>query len=75
MPVACYSECETAWQTWEQPVVAVCGVVPVAAILPVVGLGIVAATSATSEVVCSAVFAQGLRLTGTYVAQRVVFHY
>ena len=35
MPVARYSACETPWHVWEEPVVAVYGVMPVAAILPV----------------------------------------
>ena len=35
MPVARYRTCKIAWHRWEQPVVAACGVVPVAAIVPV----------------------------------------
>ena len=35
MPVARYSAFEIASHRWEQPVVAVCGVVPVTAIVPV----------------------------------------
>ena len=38
-PVARYSACETAWHRWEQPVVAACGVVPVADIGPVFPAG------------------------------------
>ena len=33
VPVARYSACETAWHRWERQVVAVCGVVPVTAIV------------------------------------------
>ena len=33
VPVARYSACEIGWHRWEQPVVAVCGVVPVAALV------------------------------------------
>ena len=39
MPVARYSACVIAWHIWEQPVVAVCGVVPVAAIVLVFPAG------------------------------------
>ena len=35
MPVARDSACEIVWHTWEQPVVAASGVVPVAAIVPI----------------------------------------
>ena len=35
MPVAFYSACEIAWHRWKKLVVAVCGLVPVAAIVPV----------------------------------------
>ena len=35
VPVARYSACEIAWRRLEQPVVAACGVVPVAAIMTV----------------------------------------
>ena len=35
VPVARYSACEIGWHIWEQPVVAVCGVVPDAAMVPV----------------------------------------
>ena len=35
VPVARYSACEIAWHIWEQPAVAVCGVVPVYAIVPI----------------------------------------
>ena len=33
MPVARYSACKNAWHGWEQPVLPVCGVVPVADIV------------------------------------------
>ena len=35
VPVAPYSSGDIAWRSWEQQVVAVCGVVPVAAIVPI----------------------------------------
>ena len=38
MPVARYSACKIAWGRWEQPVVAVCAVVPVGAIVPVAAI-------------------------------------
>ena len=34
MPVAPYSACEISWYIWENPVVVLCGVVPVTAIVP-----------------------------------------
>ena len=34
MPVARCSAYEIAWHRWEQPAVSVCGVVPVAAMVP-----------------------------------------
>ena len=39
MPVACYSACEIVWHRWEQSVVSVCGVVPIAAIMTVFPAG------------------------------------
>ena len=39
VPVARCSACEIAWHRWEQHVVAVCGVLPVAAIAPVFPAG------------------------------------
>ena len=39
MPIAHYSACGIAWRIWEQPVVALCGVVPVAAALPIFPTG------------------------------------
>ena len=35
MPVARYSACEITLNIWEQPVLEECGVVPVAAIVPI----------------------------------------
>ena len=35
VPVGRYGACEIAWHRWEPPGLAVCGVVPVAAIVPV----------------------------------------
>ena len=39
VPFARYSACEIVGHIWEQPVVAVCRVVPVAAIVPVIPAG------------------------------------
>ena len=39
VPVARYSACETAWRRWEQPVLAACRVVHVAAIVPIFPAG------------------------------------
>ena len=35
MPIVRYSACELAWHRWEEPAAAACGVVPVAAVVPV----------------------------------------
>ena len=37
--VARYNACGSAYRRWEQPVVVVCGVVPIAAIIPVFPVG------------------------------------
>ena len=44
MPVACCSSCEYVGQRWEQAQEAVCGVVPVADIVPVLPAGTLAGT-------------------------------
>ena len=40
VPVACYSAREIAWRRWEQSVVVLCGVAPIAAVSPVFQAGI-----------------------------------
>ena len=66
MPVARYSACEVAWHRWEKPVlvVAVCGVVPVAAILPVFPARTNRhyKTTASVHIVCPIFIASFLRL-------------